>query len=250
MTNLVSDLVGDITTGQTVRSMRGIIETVSEAYDVQDAVVAHLGPFCGRKIAMNAPPLLAAAGLDAPLVGQISGTASLTNGATLPLADYAELAIEPEFAVVLAKDVPEGVVLDRENYQPYVSRFVLAFEVLDKRNAGPDLYGPTFIANNIFNAGVVLATEPLDVSALDAGDYSALFLAAGEAKVDGQNTAPQNPIDALFFVINHFSARGMQVKAGETILCGAHYPPLTITAAGEYEFSLSSGEAVNLSISN
>lgn len=246
---LVQDLADDIAFGRVVRSVAGQVEDVSQAYDLQDALRPHLGAVCGRKIAANAPAMMEAVGLDAPLVGMITGAAALASGAELRISDYAQLALEPEFAVVVGTNVLAGTVLDAVSVQDYIERVSLAFEVLDRRNDPHGMHPATYVANNIFNAGVVLGAAPLDPAALAAGGYHASFTAVGETMVEGENTAPQDPFAACAFVINHFTARGEDVMAGEVILCGAHHPPMVICDVGKYDFALASGEAVSLSIS-
>lgn len=246
---LVQELVDDIALRRDVRSVAGIVDSMAQAYDIQDKIRPHLGNTCGRKIAVNAAAMMQAIGLDAPIVGHIIGAAPLASGVTLRRSDYAQLALEPEFAAVVGADVPAGTVLNAHTLRDYVERFSMAFEVLDRRNDVHPMHPPTFVVNNVFNAGVVLDDTALDVDALERGNYDAAFTAVGDVKVSGSNTAPQDPISACAFVINHFTARGEDVKAGEVILCGAHHPPMVIDAEGAYVFKLSSGEEVSLSIS-
>lgn len=244
---LVQDIADDILFGRPVRS---VPLDLAQAYDLQDKVVLKLGATCGRKIAMNAPELMELAGISEPIVGQILGQEALGSGVALRLSDYAQLALEPEFAAVIGKDIPAGTVLDKSSLLRHVERFSMAFEVLDRRHDTGGMHAPSFVVNNVFNAGIVLSDAALDTTALDAGEYGAQFTAAGEVIISGDGTAPQNPLEACLFVINHFASRGAIVKAGEVILCGAHHPPIVIGVEGIYAFSLLSGEAVSLSISS
>lgn len=250
MENLVKDLTDDILQKRNVRSMRDVVEGLEEAYGVQDKVVANLGATCGRKIALNTAAQMEKAGIDKPTAGVILGDGPISNGATLRISDYSELALEPEFVAILSADIPAGTVVEPANLMSVVARFSMGFEVLEKRNAPADLHAPTFIANNVFNAGCVVSETGLEPDMLQNGAYDALFNAAGDIKVQGKGTAPQNPLEACAFVINHFTARGQSLRKGELILCGAHHPPLSIEKTGDYVFSLSSGEAVSLSISD
>ena len=250
MENLVKELTDDILQRRDVRSMRGVLEQLEEAYAVQDALVPHLGPTCGRKIAMNTAAQMEKAGIDTPIAGVILGTGAIPNGATLRVSDYSELALEPEFVAVLSEDIQAGTAVDPADLMAVISHFCMGCDVLEKRNAPADFHAPTFIANNVFNGGCVVSDTTLDPEILQNGAYDALFKAAGEIKVQGKGTAPQNPLAACAFVINHFTARGQTLRKGELILCGAHHPPLSIVKTGDYVFSLSTGEAVNLSISD
>lgn len=248
--DLIQLLVDDIRLGRPVRSIAGVVDDFETAYDIQDRVVPQLGPTCGRKIAMNSTTLMDMAGISEPIVGHIVGEAALADGASVSVSDYAELAIEPEFAAVISVDIPAGTHVEASDLSEVVARFSLAFELLDKRHDAHAMHAPTYVANNVYNAGVVLDETPLDMVALADGAYEAKFTANSEVIVAGKSTAPQNPLEACAFVINHFTARGQDVKAGEVILCGAHHPPMVVAGAGAYVFSLSSGQEVSLSISD
>ncbi|MDR6266375.1 fumarylacetoacetate hydrolase family protein [Roseobacter sp. N2S] len=250
MENLVKELTDDILHKRDVRSMRDVIESLDEAYAIQDKVVANLGATCGRKIALNTAAQMEKAGINKPTAGVILGSGPIANRASLRISDYSELAIEPEFVALLSTDIPADTVVQPANLMAVVEKFTMGFEVLEKRNAPADLHAPTFIVNNVFNAGCVVSETGLDPDRLQKGDYDALFTAVEDVKVQGKGTAPQNPLEACAFVVNHFTARGENLRKGELILCGAHHPPLSIKKAGDYVFSLSSGEAVSLSISD
>lgn len=227
------------------RSLRGTVADVATAYAVQDALRPSLGPVCGRKIAANTPKLLEAFGIEQPICAMIVGPGPLPSGADLPLGAFLELALEPEFIAVVGRDV-DGPVTE-EDIPQIISHFAAGFEVLDRRRAGSDLHGPTAVSYNIMNAGCVISGDRIAPATLKS-DYDARFMLAGEALVDGTNTAPQHPFAAAAFILNHFTSRGEKVSAGEVLLCGAHHLPVTVSAPGRAEF-VAAGSAVSLSIS-
>ena len=243
---LIQDLAGDFAFKRNVRSVSGQVEDLQIAYDIQDRLRPYIGKICGRKIAANAPALMNAAGLDTPIFGLIIGQEALLTESVLCISDYAQLVLEPEFAAVVGRNVPAGMVLSTEILSEYVDRFSMAFEVLDRRNDTQAMHGPTYVVNNVFNAGVVLDDAKLDLNVLEQGAYAANFTESNKILFSGENTAPQNPLEACVCVINHFTARGETVKSGEVVLCGAHHPPIVISAEGRYDFRLSSGEEVSL----
>jgi 2-keto-4-pentenoate hydratase len=249
MSELVKLLLQDLRARQNLRSMVGMLDSVASAYDVQDLVVAQFGPICGRKIALNTPKALEMAGIIEPIVGYIVGERTLPDQCSLRLSDYSELALEPEFVAVLGHDVPARRILHPAEVLDFVDRFSLGFKVLDRRRPAAGLHIPTYIANNVFNAGCVISDIALDPDRLVHGQYEIAFHGGGGVIMAGTKTAPQNPIEACAFIINHFTARNQKISAGETLLLGAHHPPLAVPRAGEYRFSLTSGEAVSLSIS-
>jgi len=109
----IAELIAkDIAEKKTVRSLKGQVEDLAQAYDIQDKVTQSFPAICGRKIAMNAPALMQKAGVSEPIAGVITGGAALGSGAEFNPVDFAELAIEPEFAAVIGKDIPAGTTLD------------------------------------------------------------------------------------------------------------------------------------------
>lgn len=247
--NLAQLIAQDILELREIRALRDTVGSLDMAYDLQDEVVALLPDHCGRKIAMNSSSLMQLGGISEPIVGYVLGNGPISPSTGLSLSDYRELAIEPEFAAVIGQDIAAGTVLDPAQIGDVVERFSLSFEILDKRHDTFEMHPPSFVANNVFNAGVVLDEASLDLSELTAATYRASFTAAGQTVFDACGTAPQNPIEACAFVINHFTSRGQTIKAGEVVLCGAHHPPMVIEGAGEYVFSLSGSAQVSLSIS-
>ena len=245
---LIQDLAVDLALRRDVRSVFGEVDDLEDAYHIQDRLRPHLGAICGRKIAANSPALMTALDMDVPIVGLITGQITIPTRSELHLSDYAQLALEPEFAAVIGREVPPGTVLSTKILGDYVDRFSMAFEVLDCRNNMNSMHAPTFIVNNLFNAGVVLDHAAIDMDALDRKAFEATFKVGDKILFENENNAPQNPLEACAFVINHFTARGEAVKVGEVILCGAHHPPTIVGDEGCYVFTLCSGEEVSLSI--
>ena len=230
--------------------LAGQVDDLDTAYAIQDAVVPHLGVTCGRKIALNSAGLMQAAGISEPIVGHILGGSALGDEATISLGNFAQLALEPEIACVVDHAIPAGHKVDRENLSQFVTNFAAAFEILDRRQAPEVFHAPSFVANNIFNAGIAISRRGLSLAQIEAGGYLARLLDHEDVVFEGENSAPQDPIEAALFVINHFTGRGQSVAAGEVILCGTHVPPIPITQPGRFTFEVEPGALVNLTISD
>lgn len=224
------------------RDLTDVLSDIRSAYELRDAVADALGPTCGWKIAANAVDQRNNPALDAPVAGRIVG-APRASGVYLKLSDFKDFMIEPEFAAVLGQDVKGQI--DRRQANEVVSSFHVAFELLDRRGLGPLMHLPTFVGYNVFNAGVVLGDE---VPRAALQDYVACFVIDGEEKLMARNTAPQDPLDAVVFVLNHATERGFAANPGDVILCGTHYPPTSISEPSSAEFSVE-GCLVSLSIS-
>lgn len=229
-------------------SLAGEIDTMAAAYALQDRLVDAVGPTCGWKVAANTPALMQAFGITEPIVARITG-APLADGATLSLGDYRHLALEPEIVAVLARDVTEP--LGEADADAAVESYRAGFEILDRRGYADPPHGPSFVAYNIFNQGVVLGPETLPRDALSGDALAAAgarFDLGGVCLLDGTGTAPEPPARTVRFVVNTALSRGQPVRAGQVILCGTHHPPAPVEAAGAASFSLA-GCRVSLSIS-
>ncbi|MEM7440361.1 MAG: fumarylacetoacetate hydrolase family protein [Pseudomonadota bacterium] len=226
------------------RDLSGELTDLTTAYDLADKTFEAVSPTCGWKIAANAPDQRANPDLGAPIFARIAGGAPVPTGSVLKLSDFTDFALEPEFAAVLGAPVSQP--LDAPGAREKIAAIHVAFELLDRRGLGPVFHLPTFVALNVFNAGVVMGQE---VPKAALADYSARFSMAAETQLSGRNTAPQDPFEAVADTLNHATSRGFSVPAGAVILCGTHHPPVSISAPTAVEFEVS-GRVVSLSISD
>lgn len=221
-------------TAQTLQSAGWIencaadIPDLATAFDVQDAatalVAAQRGGFAGYKIAFNTEALMAKLGMAHPGMGRIFADQVYESGARLNADDYTHFMIEPEIAAVLKTDILPGQVHTAESVETAVERYIPAFELLDRRNKDGMMHPPTVIAHNVFNAGIVTGGPGLTPVELDAAEIVTRCTDNGETVVEGQGIAPQMPAEALAFLANHFTGRGLVMPAGSLVLLGAHCP--------------------------
>ncbi|MCP5074361.1 MAG: hypothetical protein GY947_13875 [Rhodobacteraceae bacterium] len=225
---LAAEISEDIRLGRDLRNLRSRIETLQQAYAIQDRLTAHLEPVAGRKIAWNLPALMQRYQVDGPVAARVFGCTIRPDGAELALRDYVTLALEPEMAAVVGQDIAPGTSLDSENISNYINRLLPAFEVVDRRNAGAETHAPTLVANNVLSAGGVLGQGGIGSTDYASKARRTVFDADGNRLLDGIDTAPENPLKSALFTIRHFLARGETIMAGEVLFCGAHHPPLIV----------------------
>ena len=198
-----------------------------EAYRFQDAYVAGVGlPVGGYKLAVNGAPQMAHFGVDQPAAARVFAPEIYQNGVALPLAGFDRLCIEPEICAVLGERVADldGPV-DRAHALAAIDRFHVAFELIDQRGyAVPKLELAQAIALNVFNAGIVMgedsvAPEDLDVDAINVTlDYD------GERVAEATGAAPQDPVEAVTWLLNHLHRQGLKAAPGMVVMCGTHLP--------------------------
>lgn len=243
MDSIEAHLRGVMAGAADATSLEGRLDDLDAAYDLRDAVADGLGPVCGWKIALNGPGQVEQLGLPGPIVSRIVGEQPMASGVTLRRSAYRGLALEPELAVVMGREVTAP--LERTDMPGVVDRIHVAFEVLDRCGLGAVLHPPTFVANNIFNAGVVLG-DSISSDSLDGA--RGRFVFDGEEQFDRSDSAPQHPYDAALHVINHVVGRDLPVARGAVILCGTHHPPLPVQVDAAAMFRVGDSE-VSLSIS-
>ena len=86
--------------------------TVDDAYALQMAVarlrVQRGEPVAGYKVGCISPAMQAQLGLEYPVFGRVFGTEIHSSGVVLNLDHFDSLAVEGEFAVRIARDIPDA----------------------------------------------------------------------------------------------------------------------------------------------
>lgn len=204
-------------------------QTIAEGYALQDGVhdeleVAGFGARVGHKIGCTTPVMQAFLGIDHPCAGAVFATTVFERSAELPLADYHRIGVECEVAARLAADLPaQGGGHTRDSVADAVDALMAGIELVDDRYVDyPGLSAPTLIADDFFNAGVVLGPE---VAAWRDLDLEAL---EGVMTIDGAEVGRgrgadilEHPLNALAWLANHQVARGMPLRAGDFVMLGS-----------------------------
>ncbi len=230
--------------------------TLDEAYRLQDALAeqliardTHQG-IAGWKIAANAPHLLEKFGLDDPLSGRVFKRQAHRSPAKLTAAAFRQFAFEPEIAAIMKTDleVSDGP----SSWQDAISaidRFVPAIELLDMRDVDmPSMNIADAVAQNISNEGAVIGSPGIAPQDLNVASVRTEVSVNGKVELQTTGAAPQDPIDAVTWLVGHLTKRGLRLQAGQIVLCGTHCPiwyhgnpgeiVVTMTGLGEVSLSL------------
>jgi len=212
--------------------------TMSEGYDVQDALVAELGlPVVGWKLGVGSAAQKASSGVGRSIAGPVLGPYLHGPGATVVLPNAAPVTIELEIAYVLGRDirpdepdfpVSEAVAAVRVAFELVLSRFV------DRRAVG----WPSFAADNGAFEALVLG-EIIDPAAVPELARSLVVRVDGreEARsLTGQDAT--DPEAALADLVAIARERGMVLPEGSIVSTGTVSKPFTV-AQPEAEISAS-----------
>jgi 2-keto-4-pentenoate hydratase len=197
---------------------------LDEAYGVQDAFVATLPGFrrgAGYKIGLTSPAMQAMCGIAHPVYGELRADAIHASGHRIDLSDFVHLGLECEIAVKLARELPAVSPLTRAHVLECTAGVCAAFELVDDAHADyAALDAPSLVADNAWNAGVVLGPwqpVPADLPELQ-----------GRLALDGQEVdrgrvgdALSHPFDSVLWLAAELGRRGRRLGAGAIVMTGS-----------------------------
>ena len=180
----------------------------------------------GYKIGCVAEVNQRANGLSHPVYGRLWSTEQHSDGAKLLKKDFANVAIEAEFAVTLAQPIDP----DKASPDEVADAVDKIYPVIELHNLvmrGEPPTGHELIANNGIHAGVVRGSG-VDVSgALRTTDLALRF--DGET-IDSWSSLqwPRDILTAVKWLAERLAESGQGLKRGEMILTGAFGPPIPL----------------------
>jgi 2-keto-4-pentenoate hydratase len=185
---------------------------------------AGYGRLSGHKIGCTTPVMQAFLGIDHPCAGRVFSSMTFRGKADLALSRFHHIGVECEIAARLGADMP-GMIgpYTRESAGDAVSALMGAIELVDDRYENyPALTAPTLIADDFFNAGVVLGPEVEAWRALDLSRIRGTLYIDGEAHSNGLGEdILGHPMEALAWLANHRASLGQPLRAGEFVMLGS-----------------------------
>lgn len=203
--------------------------SLEEAYRIQEEYVAleteaEESSIAGYKIALTTPVMQKMVGVNHPCSGAILARNVHRSPATLPAGDFIHLGVECEIAFRLAKDIPASQgPYHRDAVADAVGGFMPAFELIEDRNADyGKLHAFPLIADNCWNAGIVLGAETGFPSEWDVGQLNGQFTINNEVKGKGQSADVMgHPLEALAWLANSLTAQGTPLQRGMIVMTGS-----------------------------
>lgn len=228
------------------------VDEIADAYVWQDAYVASIpGSVGGFKLAVNGAPQMAHFGVNEPVSARVMADEVYETGVALPRTQFMSVAVEPELCAVLNDGVADlSGPVDRAGAEALISRFHAAIELIDQRGVEmPTMKLPQAVALNVFNAGIVLGKESVAPDALDLPNMHVTLELDGQLTQETTGTPPQDPVEAVMWLVNSLIARGATLSPGMVVMCGTHIPifhlagherdvRITMSGLGEVRFSL------------
>lgn len=180
----------------------------------------------GYKIGCTCENNQRANGLSHPVWGRLWSTEQHSDGAQLRKADFANVALEAEFAVTLARAI-DPANASPEEVAGAVDRIYPVIELHNLVMRGAPPHGHELIANNCIHAGVVRG-QGVEVSKAPLATDLAL-------KFDGETVDswpslqwPGDILSSVKWLAERFAESGLRLKKGDMILTGAFGPPIAL----------------------
>jgi 2-keto-4-pentenoate hydratase len=200
--------------------------SLDEAYAIQEAVTAGLGEApVGWKIGATDAAVRALEGFAEPVAGRLFAGHVHAAPADLPAALFTTFRnCETEFAFRLARDLPpRQTPYRREEVVAAIATLHPAIEIGDTRYRDRAAMGGIGVcADNSGGTEFVRADGIAGWRDLDLPSRTVTLEVDGAVRAEGAGSAVMgDPVEALLWLANHLSRRGIGLEAGEIVTTGS-----------------------------
>jgi 2-keto-4-pentenoate hydratase len=199
--------------------------TIAQAYELQQQI-ARLRErrgerIIGYKVGCTSKVIQEQLCIHEPIFGRIFDTHCHASGARLSGANYANLAIEGELAVRLARDLPEPPLADEE----CADAIEAVFPVIELHHYRLRSHRPCcqeLIASNGMHAGLVWVEEGGGGPCSPAkGCEITVRIETGSSGIVSQSTAISRPLGSLRWLACRLAEYGLRLARGQVVLTGS-----------------------------
>jgi len=202
----------------------GVVLSVAQGYDLQ-AAVARLRcergeRIIGYKVGCTSPTIRSQLGIDHCVTGRLYDSERHSTGSELSRQTFANLAIEGELAVELAREPTERDFCDADKIPLCVARVFPVIELHHHLLRGERSSAGELIAHNAINGGFV---EGTGISANEfSGDSSLAIFADDQLLEECEGPALVQTIhSSLKWLTGIVQERGDRLGAGQIVLTGS-----------------------------
>ena len=203
-------------------------KTPAEAYRCQKAVVRRLldhygGGIIGYKIACTNVIAQRQLNVDGPFWGNLMSSFCFDSPARLDAAQFFMRVVEAEFGFRMKRDLPPlPAPRHTDEIAAAVEGVIPAIEIVDSRFDSWTTVGATsLIADNACHAAWVKGALLKDWQGVDLAAQAVRLIVHGTVVREGSGSAVLgHPLNALQWLVNSLSARGLGLKAGQYVTTG------------------------------
>jgi 2-keto-4-pentenoate hydratase len=233
----------------------GEVPGVDFAYAIQKHVVAALdrgGGRAGYKVGLTSPRMQAMCGVGEPITGVVLNQRMHRSPATVAAADFIRLGLECEVAVRIGPHFPgdDPAGLGLEDVPQHLDAVSAAFELIDDAAADYGrLKAATLVADNGWNAGLVIGESVAPSSVADFTELEGVLRLDGEAVEKGvSRDVLGNPLNVVLWLARELLKRGGRLAAGDWVSTGSIVPTRFVKPGERYVFTLGRLPPVELAI--
>ena len=203
-------------------------KTPGEAYVVQDALIDQLlahygGSVIGYKVACTNVTAQRQLHVDAPFCGRLLSPFFFESPARVDASRFFMRVVEAEFAFEIARDLPPASApRSRDEIAAAVKGVLPGIEIVDSRfDDWTTIGAPSLIGDNACNAAWVKGRLVADWKAIDLAAQAVRVTVNGKVLREGSGSnVLGHPLNALEWLVNNLSTRGLGLKAGQFVTTG------------------------------
>jgi 2-keto-4-pentenoate hydratase len=203
-------------------------KTPAEAYVVQDGLIDQLlahygGSVIGYKVACTNVTAQRQLNVDAPFCGRLLSAFFFDSPARVDASKFFMRVVEAEFAFEMARDLPPAPTpRSRDEIAAAVKGVIPGIEIVDSRfDEWTTIGAPSLIADNACNAAWIKGALVSDWQDLDLAAQTVRVTVNGKVLREGRGSnVLGHPLNALEWLVNSLSARGLGLKAGQYVTTG------------------------------
>jgi 2-keto-4-pentenoate hydratase len=203
-------------------------KTPPEAYVVQDGLIDQLlahygGSVIGYKVACTNVTAQRQLNVDAPFCGRLLSAFFFDSPARVDASKFFMRVVEAEFAFEMARDLPPAPTpRSRDEIAAAVTGVIPGIEIVDSRfDEWTTIGAPSLIADNACNAAWIKGALVSDWQDLDLAAQTVRVTVNGKVLREGRGSnVLGHPLNALEWLVNSLSARGLGLKAGQYVTTG------------------------------
>jgi 2-keto-4-pentenoate hydratase len=225
LSDLASHLWNARRLGQTIATVRSDLpKSTAEAYAVQEAIVTLSGMARGGyKVGSTSKEAQSLLGTDEPGAGVLLRPFMYESPTRVQVVPDHMPAVEGEFAFRMGRDLPpRSGTYARDDVLGAVASLAGAIEVVGTRFAGGLEGKGRLLTTADGGVNIALATGPwTKFEGQDLRGHAVKMTINGVEKGTGTGArALGDPLQVLLWLVNHLSARGLTLKAGEIVSTG------------------------------
>ncbi|MFN0043762.1 MAG: 2-keto-4-pentenoate hydratase [Alphaproteobacteria bacterium] len=197
---------------------------IEDAYRIQDAVLSRLGEgSSGWFMACTGAAMQKIHGLPGPYFGRMLASAVFDSPARLVMKGAERWSLEIELVFRMGRDLPSRATpYGVSEVEASIGAMHPGLELVEGRyDDMTKVDGPTLVADNGTDGLLVLGPAFEDWRALDRTKIDVMLFKNGRAEVEGSGALVMgDPLNALVWLANELSRRGLGLRAGETVNTG------------------------------